>query len=86
VFDEIGEMHELERPPASQLVDFNAGEPLVKQPPEKREEGAEDSQEEHEGENSDGEEFINFFDRDEIESTIKWQQDNLFDELVQQRL
>lgn len=48
----------------------------------KHDEGQEDSQEEPEGENSDGEDFMVFFDRDEIESTKQWQEENLFDELV----
>ena len=80
VFDEIGEMHEQERPPESlkQIMDFTGAHANFEtgQKPagaDKKDDAAgDDSQEEHEGENSDGEEFINFFDRDEIESTYQW--------------
>lgn len=39
----------------------------------KNEAGLDDSQDEQEAENSDGEDFMVFFDKDEIESTKQWQ-------------
>lgn len=71
MFDVIGEMQENEKAQGV-IFDADANNPdLLKAPDQKKDEGHEDSQEEHEAENSDGEEFINFFDRDEIESTVR---------------
>jgi hypothetical protein len=83
VFDVIGEMHVDEKIIAS--ADPEGFKDAVKTPG-KHEDGQEDSQEEPEGENSDGEDFMVYFDKDEIESTKQWQEENFFDELVQTRL
>ncbi len=80
VFDEIGDIgghddnkqiHTEQAPP---------------QPPPKAKEEGDDSQEEQEGENSDGEEFMVFYDKAEIDSTKNWQEHDMFDELVTERL
>ena len=80
VFDVIGEMHVDDK-----IIAGGANPEGFKdavKTPGKHEDGQEDSQEEPEGENSDGEDFMVCFDKDEIESTKQWQEENFFDELV----
>jgi hypothetical protein len=79
VFDVIGEMDVNDKfIPSANPEGFQDAVKV----PGKNDEGQEDSQEEPEGENSDNEDFMVFFDKDEIESTKQWQEENFFDELV----